>query len=604
MWLAAAAFLTTAFTAESVSAQRATKPLDIKPPVTRFQPIRPLPGGPEILGDTTMVSGYAQQLAGEKKVQARVIWIDATANLNRINDAEKINALVPRLKATGFNTIVLDVKPIVGYTLYPSQFAPKLTEWKGRTLPQEFDPLDAMVKACKTSGMSLMVSLNAFSEGHRDMKLGIGYDKFDWQTVLYEPRPYLAFATAKYPIGNSFNKLHQEAGYLSAFNEAAKVPTPQVGQFLVTVSRAGKVVDGFEVTTNTPMPTIPSGGSLVVGTGPGADFLRANAVPGADAQFRMEALFTPISERPEQQVPLMMNPNHPQVQSRAIEILKELVGKYEVDGVLYDDRLRYGGLNADFSPRTIALFQRYIGRGLQWPDDVFRFTLTPGLQKGVVPGPYYDAWFTWRAMTIRNFVLQARQAVTTTRPGTLFGIYAGSWFGEYPNFGTNWASPDADVGFWFNTPHYQQTGLAPLLDVLMTGCYYPTATVSEAMASGIGLGVTVEASGSFCNRLARDQCWVYAGIALDKFKNDMTGLEKAIQAAVATTQGIMVFDLSHDFDAAQPTFAKVFGAEPVAPPHKAPKLLEEARKRRANADKKGIKDRPIPVNNGAPGTGF
>ena len=54
--------------------------------------------------------------------------LDATANLDRINTEEKITALVQKIKETGFNTLVLDVKPIVGVNhphdlkLYPEKF--------------------------------------------------------------------------------------------------------------------------------------------------------------------------------------------------------------------------------------------------------------------------------------------------------------------------------------------------------------------------------------------------------------------------------------------------------------------------------------------------
>ena len=96
-----------------------------------------------------------------------------------------------KIKATGFNTIVFEVKPIVGYTLYPSRYAPKLTEWVRpwgtQTLPIEFDPLKEFVTQTKLQGIGLLVNMNVFAEGHRDFKLGPGYDNPAWQTILYEP---------------------------------------------------------------------------------------------------------------------------------------------------------------------------------------------------------------------------------------------------------------------------------------------------------------------------------------------------------------------------------------------------------------------------------
>ena len=163
-------------------------PLAVIPPITPvpYVPFRALL--PVALDDTNDAVGIAQQMARARGLQARIMWIDGTANLNRVNTPEKVAALTTQLRTAGFNTIVFDVKPIVGLTLYPSQFAQKLTTWVGgRTLPLEFDPLAEMVKDAHANGLQIVTSMNVFSEGHRDFKLGPGYSHPEWQTTLYEP---------------------------------------------------------------------------------------------------------------------------------------------------------------------------------------------------------------------------------------------------------------------------------------------------------------------------------------------------------------------------------------------------------------------------------
>ena len=113
---------------------------------------------------------------------------------------------------------------------------------------------------------------------------------------------------------------------------------------------------------------------------------------------------------------------------------------------MYDDRLRYAGMNADFSEMTRTQFEDKVGRKLTWPDDVFKYTLTPSLTRGLQPGPYYEQWMAFRASTIRDFVAKVRSLIQRERPGTLLGDYAGSWYGEYPSLGSNWASPAAEAG--------------------------------------------------------------------------------------------------------------------------------------------------------------
>lgn len=351
-----------------------------------------------------------------------------------------------------------------------------------------------------------------------------------------------------------------------------------------------------------PQAAIPKGGALVAGVGEGATWLQNNAKLGGKLEFDTEAEYVPIRERPEQQYPLMMNPLHPQVQQYALEIVREVVSNYGIDGILYDDRLRFGGMNADFSDFTRARFEDKIKQKVNWPDDVFKWTLTPQMTRGLRPGKFYDEWMSFRAEAIQDYVRKVRYAVKAIRPTCLFGVYAGSWYGDYPALGHNYASPKTDAGFWFLSPKYLESGTAPLLDMLIAGCYYPTATIYEAMSRGTNIGSTVEASGTLVNRLVRDETWSYAGIALSDFKDDPRGLTNALQAACASTQGVMVFDLSHDIEPMWPVFAQAF-AQKREPPHAHMDVLAEVKRRRARLDAIGQKDPPIVIAAGSSGTG-
>src|SRR5438876_336379 len=121
--------------------------------------------------------------------------------------------------------------------------------------------------------------------------------------------------------------------------------------------------------------TLPAGVGVLVGNGPGASFLRQNAHVDDLLAFQTEPVYVPISQRPEQQIPLMSNPNSAAVRQRVLDMLTELVRGYAVDGVIFDDRLRYAGINADFSEETRKQFETYVGQSVRWPDDVFHFEL-------------------------------------------------------------------------------------------------------------------------------------------------------------------------------------------------------------------------------------
>lgn len=587
-----------------------------KPPSNRFQMVAPIPSLPSVVLDVVGNGvGIAQQTARARNLQGRLLWIDATANIDRYNTAPKIENLVRKIKDIGFNTIVLDIKPIVGYTIYPSKLTDKLTMWKGQRLPLDFDPLRVFVAECKRNKIKLIVSMNAFSEGHRMAKMevgnpnspfgkpGPGYERPDQQTVLYEPAPFLKapFADSLFPVNPVPDAIPANGDAISVFRSVDLLSKAQPRSTAVVLDDAGVVVTVRE-RTNFNIVGVPSGGSILVGTGEAGRFLSQNCRVGTRVSIVARPEFVQISERPEQQIPLMMNPHHPAVQQRVLSFLTELLTQYDVDGVVFDDRLRFGGMNADFSELTRGMFETLVGEKLKWPNDVFEFTFRPDLSKGIKPGKYYDAWMAWRAATLRDWVVRARHTIRTLRKDVQFGIYAGSWFGEYHKYGANYSSENVNAGFAFLTDAYRKTGFADQLDFLITGCYYRVPTIVDAMSDNRNTGHTVEAAGQLTNRLARDEAWAYAGIMLQDYYGRPKALEAALQAATGSTQGVMVFDLSHRIEEFWPIFERAFKERKTAP-HEVKDLLATVRGLRGRIDAMGVKEPPIFMREGAAGAG-
>lgn len=570
----------------------------------RFDRVYPLPGLSGVMADQVLYrQGLAASYARSQGRQARVLWVDCTANIDRYNTAEKVKSLIAKVSDAGFNTLVLDIKPISGEVIYKSSLAPKLKEWRNIKLPEDYDALAVVCREAKAAGLSFLVSLNAFSEGHRITKTGPGYATPELQSVLHEPQPMLVIGDASFPVWPRVNEPPASAEILNAYTSSVLLPDPKPGRFAIALTKEGRIVDGYEgggVAGSSI--TIPTGGSVVFGDGAAGEFLRQHAAPGAYAAIEVKPLFVPTSERPEQQIPLMMNPNDPRVQERARAILKEVATNYPVDGIIYDDRLRYAGLNADFSAASRESFERFVGKKLEWPADVYTYHYTFNWTRGITPGPYFQAWLEWRASTLRDYVRSAKEAVRAARPSALFGVYAGSWFGEYANLGSNYGSPENEAGFWYLTDRYRKFGFAGELDFLITGCYYKTGTIFEAMQQGGSLGATVEYAGYLSSQVARDQTWTYAGLSLIDFKGNPDGLTRALQGACLNTSGVMVFDLSHDIEPMWPVFKQAFG-QASRPPHEDPKLLTELRRKAAALDKAGLRRPPVIIAAGLPGTG-
>ncbi len=584
------------------------QPIAVPPPVAP-PPYLPFPKLPALpLDEAHNGYGIAQGTARAKNLQGRVLWIDGTANLDRVNSADKITALMAQIKSAGFNTVVLDVKPIVGYTLYPSQYAPKLTNWKDRIMAAGFDPLAVMVNRGHAQGLQVEANFSTFSEGHRDFRIGLGYQHPDWQTVLYEPLLTVtsdAKGAAPFSLSDRANTLPRAPEQLEVYTDLARIGRPLPGTLVALLDANMRVVAQIDgASLGAVSANVPPGGSALAGVGPAAIFLRQYANVGAQIGFQSAPQFVLISQRPEEQVPLMVNPNNPDVQSRLQNIITEVAKNYAVDGVIFDDRLRYAGINADFSPLTRAQFEKYLGHAVNWPDDVFRYAVAyPSLDRTIVPGPDYDAWLVFRTQTIRNWLASTVAAVKTIKPAMTVGIYCGSWYPQYPLLGSNWASPDFAGGFRFLSPSYQQTGFAGLVDWITTGCYYPAGTIADAVASGQLPGNSVEAAGQFSNRVVDDQTWVYAGISLDQFNRHPELLARALQGAAASTQGVMVFDLSHNIDQFWPTFSAAFSV-PEAAPHSVAGLLDTVRQQRAAQKAAGTPEPPVILNGGTPGTGL
>jgi uncharacterized lipoprotein YddW (UPF0748 family) len=566
----------------------------------------PFPNLPDVPLDSVGDSqGIAQALAHGRKLQARILWVDGTANIGSINTAEKIQALVSQAKTTGFNTIVFDVKPIVGYTLYPSRYAPKLTDWKGAGLPVAFDPLQFFVEDCHSAGMQLVANMSTFGEGHKYFNMGPAYTNPEWQTVMYE-----ATRTVSAPVpGSPTVPLSDTPNQIPTDDELALYTDPTLlqhalpGAVVDVVNFDGRVIAQIDGAALGAIDvTAPTEGAVLVGAGTAGDFLKSSTHIGDILTYGSIPRYVPITQAEEQKITVFVNPNDPAVQQHELDIVREIVTNYAVDGIIFDDRMRYAAINADFSDLSKALFEQYVGKKLKWPDDVFE--INPYPNQDVIRGPYYDAWLVWRAMNIRNWLARARTIVKAVRPQATVSVYVGSWYGEYDQMGSNWAADDFSAPFQFLTPAYQKTGYAGLLDWLTTGCYYGVATIAEGTRGGEP-GNTVEAAAQLSNRAVNDQAWVYAGMYMAEFPPDkIDQLERCLQAAAASTQGIMIFDLSqvNQYNL-WPVFQQAF-ATPAQAPHTVPGLLDSIRSERSTLRQLNAGQPQMRIFAGSTGTGL
>ena len=210
---------------------------------------------------------------------------------------------------------------------------------------------------------------------------------------------------------------------------------------------------------------------------------------------------------------LFLDPMNPEVQQYLLDIAGEVLSRYPVQGLVLD-RARYVGLCSDFGPLTRQAVEQLAGTAAGWPASVYR------IQAGKAePGPLFDAFRISRARAIRGF-MERMQSCVHRFPGRVLLDYTGSWYPLYDQVGANWASPrylPQEYGL-ARPEQYQQAGYAPLVDNLLSGCYYPEITEREGTGQ-TAYWYSVEGAARLARQVVMGDTPVTAGLFLDQYRD-------------------------------------------------------------------------------------
>ncbi|KQC01920.1 alpha amylase family protein [Pedobacter sp. Hv1] len=258
-----------------------------------------------------------------------------------------------------------------------------------------------------------------------------------------------------------------------------------------------------------------------------------------------------------------VNPSIPAVQERALNIIKEIVGKYELDGMLLDYG-RYTDVSADFSDFSKNDFIKFLenkyqdseAKKMSFPSDIVTSWKISSDQ--VLPnatGKYYKRWLLYRATVIHDFFVKARAAVKSVKPNMKFGTYVGAWYTTYYQVGVNWASQDydpfndTDLKFDWAYPDYNKTGYAEQLDLLMTGNYFTQLMMKDnpATANLAYHWWSVEGSLKGGKYITRNKMPLYGSIDMGNVDwPDQKSISNTIKYILDNaTGGVMLFDVVH-----------------------------------------------------------
>lgn len=258
-----------------------------------------------------------------------------------------------------------------------------------------------------------------------------------------------------------------------------------------------------------------------------------------------------------------VNPAQPVVQERALSIIKEIVTKYQFDGLLLD-YCRYTDIDADFSDFSKAAFIKYLeakfndnnAKNMKFPQDIVAtWRTSSGQTLPATTGKYYQKWLMYRCSVIQGFFTKAKAAVKTIKPDMKFGAYVGAWYTTYYQVGVNWASKDYDpfndqqVRFDWAYPGYNETGYGDMLDLLLTGNYFTQIRLADnpATANLTYHWWSVEGSLNGGMYVTKNKMPLYGSIDMGNVDWANQGeITKSIKYILGKASGgIMLFDVVH-----------------------------------------------------------
>ena len=225
------------------------------------------------------------------------------------------------------------------------------------------------------------------------------------------------------------------------------------------------------------------------------------------------------------------NPANDDVQAFILSLLRDLA-KYDVDGIFLD-RCRFDGITSDFSDDSKAKFEKYLGHSIG--NDITSLITT-----------YEKQWYAFRAKTIHDFIVKAREAVKSVNQNITFGAYVGAWYSDYYVYGVNWASPkyNAAASYSWASAEWNKYGYADHLDYLLLGAYAGVDNI---------YGSTEWTCQGFC-QLAKAKLCGDVKFAGGPDVGNATGYEnggqgaavtKTVDACINVSDGYFIFDMVH-----------------------------------------------------------
>jgi uncharacterized lipoprotein YddW (UPF0748 family) len=126
--------------------------------------------------------GDSEQPGKQEKV--KMLWFDGEANFKLFSSKSNVTTYLDLAKKTGFNMIVVDVRPVQGDVLYKSDFMPELKTLGGYTVDRDWDYLQFFVDEAHKRNLKVVASTCIFTAGLLQSKEGMAFRSNEWDDKL------------------------------------------------------------------------------------------------------------------------------------------------------------------------------------------------------------------------------------------------------------------------------------------------------------------------------------------------------------------------------------------------------------------------------------
>ena len=162
----------------------------------------------------------------------KYLWMCGQGNFARFTDRDTISHYLELAKQTGFNNIVVDVKPNEGNALYKSKIVAPLTKVKDFEYTRDWDYLQYVIDECRRLGMKVTASACVFPAGVPKYQRG----------PAYEDSTLTDLACIEYLPDGTFRDIREDTTVVAAFLSPVR---PEARQYALSVLE--EIVKNYDI---------------------------------------------------------------------------------------------------------------------------------------------------------------------------------------------------------------------------------------------------------------------------------------------------------------------------------------------------------------------